>query len=523
MLHLGKAIVEEVLSLDTGRRKVGVATPLFKLEELTQKSWDFTLPTLTKGGNYGDVRREILSSTKDFEKKFYERYPILKGISFKNLLVAGGSVTTIIYKTKTDETPDVDVFVYGLSIEEASRRAELLIEEIAANVQKLLSLKDKKTDKPIHNAWEYKSFLIKNDDTCTLRIGKTKIQIIFRLYTSASEILHGFDLGSCAIGYDGGNVFLTELGKFAFEYGCNIIDTTRRSTSYEKRLVKYFERKFNIIMPNLDVSKMRTQNNRYNVDEICEIPRFVFSYSSVRNNNIVVTNTLMVKGETHDYDPGEFAEENMVKFNITQLLTRPLHEANLYVRTRQLSPKLLTMECYLTDELIELFYESIRSSLMQSGFKPGLAEKFLTVISYDELVTKLLSEKVDKDVFVPDLINRQVAVTKDLLWKYKSQHVNGIKWRTENPGGQAGLLTSSINPIFASPQEWYAEYFIAEAKVDEGIVQAHQKRLEEAAAKEKRRNQDWNIEVDPSVVAAVPASMSEDVHNDDEEPVDDEE
>lgn len=500
MSLLGKNIVEEVLRKDTLHRKVGHDAPLHLLETLEQKSWDFTLPTLTQGGNYGDFRREILTSAKDFTEKFYKRYPILKGITFDNILIAGGSVSNIVYKAKTTEELDVDVFVYGLTTEEASKRTELLIEQIATNVQKMLKLKDPKTKKPVHQEYEFKTFLLKNDDTCTLNIGKTKIQIIFRLYTHLSEVLQGFDLGSSAIGFDGSNVYVTELGKFAFEYGFNIIDTTRRSTSYEKRLVKYFERDFNIIMPNLDISMLRTNNNQYKIDEVCEIPRFVFAYSSIRNNNIIVTKTLMVKGDSQDYSPGEIREEAMVKFNITQLLTKPLHEANLNVRTRKLTSKLLTMECYLTDELIELFYQEIESSLMQSGFKPGLADKFITVIPYNELVTKLLIEKVDKNVFVPDLVNRQIAVTKDLLWKYKAQHVNAIKWRTENPGGQGGLLTSSINPIFSSPKEWYGKYFVADFKVDDAVIKAHEVRLIEVAALERRLKMHWDIELDSKIV-----------------------
>lgn len=77
-----------------------------------------------------------------------------------------------------------------------------------------------------------------------------------RLYPTESEILHGFDLGSCAVGWNGEKVMMTSLGAFCLSRRVNVVDTTRRSTSYEPRLVKYLQRGFNIITPHLDMSKI---------------------------------------------------------------------------------------------------------------------------------------------------------------------------------------------------------------------------------------------------------------------------
>jgi len=102
-------------------------------------------------------------------------------------------------------------------------------------------------DKNIH--------VINNCYTTTLYIGCYKIQFIMRLYKSVSEILHGFDLGSSAVGFDGSQVYLTTLSKYSYENMVNIIDTTRRSTTYEKRLSKYFYFGFDIIVPHFDFDK----------------------------------------------------------------------------------------------------------------------------------------------------------------------------------------------------------------------------------------------------------------------------
>jgi hypothetical protein len=65
--------------------------------------------------------------------------------------------------------------------------------------------------------------------------------------------LHGFDLGSSAVGFDGKDVYFTTLSKFSYENMVNVVDTTRRSTTYERRLHKYLKRGFSIAIPKLDL------------------------------------------------------------------------------------------------------------------------------------------------------------------------------------------------------------------------------------------------------------------------------
>ncbi len=95
-------------------------------------------------------------------------------------------------------------------------------------------------------------------------------------------------LGSSAVGYDGKNVYFTTLGKFCHEYSCNIVDTTRRSTTYETRLIKYFDRNFNIVIPNLDIKHLSTKYFKYGEVEIAELPYLSFSYSNIVGNKIIV-------------------------------------------------------------------------------------------------------------------------------------------------------------------------------------------------------------------------------------------
>ena len=73
-----------------------------------------------------------------------------------------------------------------------------------------------------------------NGNTVNVIVNGLKIQFILRLYNTKSEILHGFDLGSSAIGSDGENVYFTNLSKFCYENMVNIFDGRKRSTTYEQ-------------------------------------------------------------------------------------------------------------------------------------------------------------------------------------------------------------------------------------------------------------------------------------------------
>lgn len=79
------------------------------------------------------------------------------------------------------------------------------------------------------------------------------IQVINRLYYSATHVLIGFDLDCCCVAYDGSVVTALPRAVRALQSRYNLVDATRQSTSYESRLLKYARRGFSIAVPGLDV------------------------------------------------------------------------------------------------------------------------------------------------------------------------------------------------------------------------------------------------------------------------------
>ncbi|KAL0238374.1 hypothetical protein GEMRC1_012847 [Eukaryota sp. GEM-RC1] len=190
-------------------------------------------------------------------------------ISMDNLLIAGGAVQKVICGQDLEDVysiSDIDFFIYGInSTDQATARVNQFINELK----------------------EHCSYVVRGSHCITVDAG---CQIILRLYSSKSEILHGFDLGSSQVGFDGKQLYTTTLGKLSYTYMINIVDPSRRSTSYEYRLGKYLKRGFKIVLPNLDVKKMR---NKIQEDSFFSgLPYLLleFEESHGEGNNIVVEN-----------------------------------------------------------------------------------------------------------------------------------------------------------------------------------------------------------------------------------------
>ncbi len=65
---------------------------------------------------------------------------------------------------------------------------------------------------------------------------------ILRAFRDMEELLYGFEVGSCCVGFDGTTTFMTRLAMFSLMHRVNIVYPMYRGISYEVRLKKYFDR-----------------------------------------------------------------------------------------------------------------------------------------------------------------------------------------------------------------------------------------------------------------------------------------
>lgn len=211
--------------------------------------------------------------------KYYLEYsfPFIKEILEKyrtNLTICGGSLTSA-YKLCSNDlnyriNSDVDFFFYNIGPEQAT----LLRSEIIIYICELWKSLIGKTSTELNRKFyrnrgginvdeillDVDIVIERNEYVTTINIIehysndntiKFIYQLIHRLYPNISSIIGGFDISACMMAYDGIDLYTTPLGAWSIKNNSIIVDTKRRSTSYEHRLRKYNKRGFNILFPGL--------------------------------------------------------------------------------------------------------------------------------------------------------------------------------------------------------------------------------------------------------------------------------
>ncbi|KAH9895597.1 ankyrin [Cubamyces lactineus] len=195
----------------------------------------------------------MVSSLEDFKKNWaiFSEGSLSQLTDWSNVVVAGGSIqaclTPLPDSAKTSKramrkyfhsnafpTSDVDVFLYGLTPEQAEAKMQVIYEAVRDSVPWDVTCVRTKHTVSIHSQYPYRS-----------------VQIVLRLYSSPAEILAGFDVDAPCCLFDGQRVWANPRAIVAMMRQCNTVDMTRRSPSYEVRLAKYSVRGFEVHVPNL--------------------------------------------------------------------------------------------------------------------------------------------------------------------------------------------------------------------------------------------------------------------------------
>lgn len=167
--------------------------------------------------------------------------PWLEGFDLRGagMVLAGGSVSAILARGSVKAGSDFDIYLAGCNEPLGA------ITSLAAHLDSYFG-----GSMVVHRSRACVTFM--GYEGTGGRRREVKVQVILCVYESLGEVLYSFDLGASAMAWDGEDVYLSEAGSFALRRRANILWLPARNGSYEYRLEKYFDRGFDLILPELD-------------------------------------------------------------------------------------------------------------------------------------------------------------------------------------------------------------------------------------------------------------------------------
>ncbi|KIO24997.1 hypothetical protein M407DRAFT_211280 [Tulasnella calospora MUT 4182] len=202
-----------------------------------------------------DGELSMASSLEDFKTRWaiFSEGALSQLTNWNNVIVAGGSVLASLaplpehvlnqgskrairkyYHSEAYPASDVDLFLYGLTPQEAEKKCLDIYDAVRNSVP-----------------WDVCAIRTKNAVSIHCQYPCRPVQIVLRIYKSPAEILAGFDVDSACVAFDGNRVLAAPRAILALMIQCNQVAMDRRSPSYEVRLAKYAARGFEIHIPNL--------------------------------------------------------------------------------------------------------------------------------------------------------------------------------------------------------------------------------------------------------------------------------
>jgi len=256
--NISEEEIKSILTQDTYYRKIGtwplVTTKKIVGNSVNKITTDYFMVSKTYQGD------ELLTNCDlgTFTKNLNDKHPFTTELLTKfngHIVACGGSIAKNLISNNDrivahPDIEDVDIFFHSIDTDTASK---LRIEIIEFLVNKWRNRDNKEKGK-------FKIVVLRNEFVTTIYFAfkeddyymKTySYQLIHRIYPNISSIIGGFDLSVCMIAYDGNELYATPLGAWALKNHTVIIDTKRRSTSFEYRICKYYDYGFNILFPGL--------------------------------------------------------------------------------------------------------------------------------------------------------------------------------------------------------------------------------------------------------------------------------
>ena len=213
---------------------------------LGRKGKAATVPNLTKFKTaFNMMHANILNR---LDPLLHQPMMIAGGSVLSALTIADGGANTHCVQTnhsaRWGEPGDVDIFVFPTSSQSATRLCKRIWDKLAVDGE---FWRMERTAGVVNMARYSHSYAEEPAQV---------VQVVLRRYASPSEVLLGFDVDCCAVGFSGHRVYCLPRCVRAMQSGQNIVNALHawpNSPAYELRLTKYATRGYTVVVPGLDM------------------------------------------------------------------------------------------------------------------------------------------------------------------------------------------------------------------------------------------------------------------------------
>jgi len=468
---------------------------LYNLSDLSSvRTWNYEKPTYTSEGRF--TAREQWTENKTFWSNF-SKYPkftkeghqsdnnqfFLPHIDLSGLAIFGGSIVDILLKRCPSDIDmaffcdEGDAVAQGKAL---ANRVRKFVEDCIAwmtneNERILDKIESGNTHFSKDMLYDLKSsdkLLVtryRNCYTINLPCCAAPIQIIHCL--GLDKLLNNIDLDCTRICYFDGEIAMAESCKKSIESLAFTLDTTNIAKIYLERVIKYYNKGFDIILEDLDVEKLPKRMLEFNMAEILDMPYFHFQFCKVDGNKIMGYGPSLSKKakELLDNEGNNklgYASANvgsLIHQNIQNLARKEFNKFT-YIGEGEMYEQAFNEGVIITERMLTNTYETAKSKIWTCGTlnftecENYLAFKPLVEI-VDQLVTQFVQDRVGKKVIFAEaefdkhveaelkvLIAGQITVCKEL--------VMGLK-------GTGSLAIQKVEDSIISigKEEFYGKYF----------------------------------------------------------------
>ena len=372
----------------------------------------------------------------------------LMGIVGNRAIIAGGSLLNPF-----NNGSDIDLFAVGLNEDQAKQ----LVDDLMS---------------------KYGYDMVISEHAITFSF--FRIQIILRLYHCMSEVLHGFDLPICAVGYDGKSLYATKGWIHNHKHEISYFDKDRMSRSYFYRLAKWHIRGYKVILPMFNEDRIdklalvsKITSKTYTIDDVIK--------SQLKMGGRVIEDKLSSRHFTDEYIMDiidRFCKDTLSEFFLTGGRAKSTKDIKDKDKKREIiKQNKLRLKDALTQQNVLFMailwnhipkvtlenkkmtsdYEGKGIFINRFSYKPT-GSKSDHMIMNDKSIFMGLRGNIMQSLMYGDnqkatfnaLINNDNQYSREIKKFYES-----IKWMTHNPMKQ---LTGSFHPeTMQDLQKWFID------------------------------------------------------------------